>query len=255
MKIFKAFLLVLISLLLVNFITYSIWGKASLRSRNIDEIMALGFENYFNLDQEYMMWSDMDYRDSFTLDGQIYPVFNIDNTGDNNDIDEILKSDAYVDSTLFYKGFKIHRDTVNALLGINLNSLPPESAETILEENFDILLNSMPDSLDLVPETSTFRGNCEDYSTFNETIENVDCFVDAIDLQVLIEDIYDWKPFYVQQEINAWTYGSDFDGMYRVEQLVWLFFTWVQIELVDGNGLDGDRFWLILKSNFSLILY
>lgn len=58
----------------------------------------------------------------------------------------------------------------------------------------------------------------------------------VISLDEEIIDLYLW---YVEQELFVITVGSDV-WLFREEKLIWLFYRWVQIDWIDGNGLGGD---------------
>tara|TARA_R110002124_G_C8947186_1_gene513098 strand:- start:2450 stop:2662 length:213 start_codon:yes stop_codon:yes gene_type:complete len=56
---------------------------------------------------------------------------------------------------------------------------------------------------------------------------------------ILSEEILSSSIFFKEQELAVQTVGSDFHFS-RKEKLIWLFYRWVQIDWINGNGLGGD---------------
>lgn len=232
MKGLKLIFIGVLSFILLNTITYYAFGEENLRKRNLNEILSNGFENWHEVEWEYVLVSNLDSKKSFTLNDKIYPVF------DHEEYSESIGE--YADSIFFIKRFRPSKDQIDTLFNVNFDSLysiDDFSADSLIYTSFESILFSMPDSLDLIPSNGKFDGDCEYYgpSIF------VDCIVVGNMIAIPYEDIRIHYPMFIEQEIIAYTYGSDFYGEFRVERLVWILFTWVQVDWVDGNGLNGDK--------------
>ncbi|MBR9919047.1 hypothetical protein GYB29_15575, partial [bacterium] len=100
MKVIRYTLLILLSLVLLNLITYFLIGKQSLRERNVSEMMKTEFSNEHNVDVEYYLMSELKDTSSFIFNGESYPTFLI------NTEDEIEKR-KYTDSLDLWEEFTI----------------------------------------------------------------------------------------------------------------------------------------------------
>ncbi|OAN60732.1 hypothetical protein A8B79_09430 [Balneola sp. EhC07] len=233
MKVIRYTLLILLSLLLLNLITYFLIGKKSLRERNISEMMKTEFENPYDLKLEFQLVSDLQLDSTFKFQNKKYPVF-------QTFIDKNGKRDFETNSSEVIKQEKFTLDlsAVNKILNTDLdsiNKISPENTYTLLNEYFKQIVDSVSDSIEALPFRGKIGGNCEYY----EFSKEVHCIVFGNRVISFDEEIIDLYPWYVEQELFVIAVGSDV-WLFREEKLIWLFYKWVQIDWIDGNGLGGD---------------
>lgn len=232
MKIVRYTLLILLSLLLLNLITYFLFGKQSLRERNVSEMMKTEFPNKHNVGVEYYLLSELRDTSRLIIDGKSYPTFIIDT-------EDEIKRQKYVDSVEIWKEFTVDLEIAESLLSMNLDSIYTSDSlpkdPSIYDFIFRELAKASIDSIAFINENPRFDGTC-DYSVY---LNQFECFVVGNYIFGLFEEFETLLPLYSHQFLNFWPDGLDFSWE-REEKLIWLFYRWVQIDWIDGNGLGGD---------------
>ncbi|MEQ9091352.1 MAG: hypothetical protein RIE52_09695 [Balneola sp.] len=233
MKIIRISLLVLLCLVLLNLITYFLIGKQSLRERNISVMMKTEFENVYDLELEFYLISNLKADLIFNYQNKTYPVYQIHVDKEGND-----KFDGNANGVWKREEFRFDVNTVNKILNTDLDSIHQSSSDstyTLLNNNFNLLLDSAPDSIRTLPFEGKIYRDCEYYYLY----KHINCFIIGNTVISFEEGLKVSKPMYVKQHLFVNTVGSDFH-FYREEKLIWLFYKWVQIDWIDGNGLGGD---------------
>ena len=233
MKIARYTLLILPCLFLINLLTYFLIGKQSLRERNVSEMLKSNFENPYDLELEFQLISNLQTDSIFTIQNKIYPVFQIyiDEAGNE-------KIDDNANEIWKREDFRFDENTVNKILNADLGFIyetNPDSAYELLNENFNLLLDSVSDSINALPFGGKIYSDCEYYYLYKD----VTCIIFGNMVISFGEEIKVLKPMYVEQLLDVITVGSDF-WIDRREKLIWLFYRWVQIDWIEGNGLGGD---------------
>ncbi len=232
MKVIRYTLLILLSLVLINLITYFLIGKQSLRERNISEMMKTEFSNEHNVDVEYYLMSELKDTSSFIFNGESYPTFLI------NTEDEIEKR-KYTDSLDLWEEFTLDMALAESIISLNLDSIytsdslpkDPSTYDFIFRE----LVKASMDSIPFSNKSPRFDGRCN----YNKYLYLFNCVVIGNYIFGLVEEIIQIKPLYSHQLLSFWLNDSHVYWE-REEKLIWLFYKWVQIDWIDGNGLGGD---------------
>ncbi|MBR9919046.1 hypothetical protein GYB29_15570 [bacterium] len=191
------------------------------------------FENPYDLKLEFQLISNLKTDSIFTFQNKTYPVFQI-----NIDEDGNVKIDDNANEVWNREEFRFDVKTVNKILNTDLDLIQktsPDSAYDLLNENFKILLDSAADSINTLPFEGKIYGDCEYYYLFKD----VNCVVFGNTVVSFGEELKVLTPMYAEQQLDVITVGSDV-WLFREEKLIWLFYKWVQIDWIDGNGLGGD---------------
>ena len=227
MKIVRYTLLIIFSLVLLNLITYFLIGKQSLRERNVSEMVNTNLYFVDHNNSVFPLISNLYLDSEYVLNGYKYPIFSIEESSDSNGI-----VDQYSDSLLNMQYFSIDKDEVEILLNTNFEDYEDWKIDSVVSENYMTLIYSVKDSLITLSKNGSFSGDCE-YSL------HIVCRVYEKWSNFLYEEIKVDKLLYVHQRLKFKLY-PDHISYYREEKLIWIFYKWVQIEWIDGNGLGGD---------------
>ena len=227
MKVIRYTLLILLCLFLINLLSYFLFGKQSLRERNVSEMMKTNFYFVDHNNSVFPLISNLNLDDGYILNGYKYPVFTLEEFSDSNSI-----VDKYSDSLLNMQYFSIDKKEAETLLNTNFEAYEDWKIDSIVSENFMTLISSVEDSLVTLPKNQTYSGDCANYF-------QIVCRVYEKWPNFLYEEIKADKLFYIHQYLEFKLY-LDHVSSYREEKLLWLFYKWVQIDWIDGNGLGGD---------------
>lgn len=229
MKILKYILIGITLLLGLNLLTFYLFGKQSLRDRNVEEIIRTEIINEEQVKLEYYLISELNDTSSIIVDGKLYPTFIIGTEYEN-------KLSRYIDSVDQWKEFTVDLESAELILGVNLDSIfisDPLNQYPSYDFIFRELTKAAADSILFLENSTGFSGTCDYY------LEQFDCIVIGKYVFAFIEEFETLIPLYSHQQISLMLDGSHIHWE-REEKLIWLFYKWIQIEWVDGNGLGGD---------------
>lgn len=230
MKILKYILIGTTLLLALNLLTFYLFGKQSLRDRNVSEMMKTDFENWDNLKLEFHLVSNLTLNPEIEVNKIKYPVIDI------NDFGESLYDD-FIDSVNTAVRFKLNSDEADSIFKTNLDSLHLTYVDGYYSESTNLspylfnnihfinYINSI--SRKEMPTKTKLGGWCE-YMIFENNSKLLYCLVQWNTIIILWEEI-DMYPMIAEQELAVQTYGSDFEFTSE-EKLIWLLYHWVQIE-------------------------
>lgn len=233
MKVIRYTLLILLSLLLLNLITYFLIGKQSLRERNISELNKEKIGDFFELDPTYTLISSLNTgKSNFEFKNEYYPVFKL-----SSFVESDSEFEKFADSVINWQRFNLDVNKVNDLIGTNLDSLESlkmyQAVDSLLDKHYRDIVFLASDSYPNLPIGKKFNGYCSLY-------ENIECVTYEGWVIILAEEVYFYSLFFADQKILLGYWGEHYE-VYREEKLIWLFYRWVQIDWVDGNGLAGDQ--------------
>ncbi|MFY0699006.1 MAG: hypothetical protein JXR11_14195 [Balneola sp.] len=214
-------------------------GKKSLRERNISEMMKTDVENWYELELTYVVLSNQNLDSELKLNKVYYPVISSEDFKTQNTIDSL---DTRV-------RFSLSSNKADSIFKSNIDSLyqtyPEESYSTHSPSfSFSLFNNSLFRYFAISQSKRDFSidkkagGWCEYLKSENHK-GYLRCMVSWNEIIILEEDIKSSTTFYTEQKLTVQTVGSDF-WYDREEKLVWLFYKWMQIDWIDGNGLGGD---------------
>ena len=227
MKVIRYTLLILLSLVLLNLVTYFTIGKQSLRERNVSEMMNTNLYLADHTNSVFPLISNLNLDSKHKLNGYEYPVFSLREYYDENGLVK-----KYSDSILNMNHILIEKDKVESILNINFELFDDSEIDSLLAKNFENLLRKIQDSLSLNLKNESLKGDC----TYHKTIR---CRTYNKWSNFLFEEIKAENLFYTHQYLEFKLF-PDHVSSYREEKLIWLFYRWVQIDWIDGNGLGGD---------------
>ena len=239
MKLIRYTLLILLSLVLLNLITYFLIGKKSLRERNISEMMKTDVENWFELELTYVVLSNQNLDSELVVNKVYYPVISSEDFKAKDSIDALDTRVRFsLSSNKADSIFKTNLDSLHRIHPVDQNSMNSPSLSSYLFNNSSFRNFAISQSKRDFSIDKKMGGWCEYLQSENHK-GFILCMVSWNEVIILEEEIKSTSTFYIEQEITVQTYGSDF-SYEREEKLIWLFYHWVQIDWIDGNGLGGD---------------
>lgn len=227
MKIVRYTLLIILSLVLLNLITYFLIGKQSLRERNLSEMTNTEFYFVNHDNSVFPLISNLNLGSKYVFNGYEYPVFYIAESSDS-----ISTIRNYSDSLLSMQYISLDIEEAETLLSIKFEDFEIHEIDSLVSENYMTLINSVKDSLVTLPKLESYRADCGFYF-------HIRCRVYQKWSNHLYEEIKVTKLFYVHQLLEFKLFLNHTPD-YREEKLIWLFYRWVQIKWISGNGLGSD---------------
>jgi len=234
MKTLLRIFLVLLTLILMNYLTFLIFGKQTLRDRNLTELKKQKVGTYRNMPPTYSLLSNQNFRKKrFQFRGSEYPVFQISDIND----DEYPDFRTFIDSVINHQSFDLEVSIVSNIVGTNLDSLDSNNeykkVDSILDKYYKDIILYASDSLSNLPVDKQFDGYCSLY-------KYISCYTNEGWITILGEEVYYHSLFFADQKLLYGYLGESYEE-YREEKMVWLYYKWIQFEWVDGNGLAGDK--------------
>lgn len=238
MKITRYTFLIILCFFLINLLTYFLIGKQSLRERNVSEMMKTEVENWDELELTFVLRSNQDLNSELKINNVTYPVTSF----------EAFKEEGFIDSVDAKIRFWLNENEADSLFKTNLDSLHLIYSEKGWQRDqyFEITLFRNPYFIEYIASLSQenfstdqkLGGWCE-YHKSEDRTGSIRCMILWKEFILLSEDIKSSRIFFTEQNIAVNTYRSEYDFS-REEKLIWLFYRWVQIDWIDGNGLGGD---------------
>ncbi|MEQ9266132.1 MAG: hypothetical protein RLN81_12965 [Balneolaceae bacterium] len=196
-------------------------------------------ENWRDLELTYHIISNLELDSSLKLKGITYPVFSIDEYRGSG-------FDEYIDTIEKRSNFSVDIQTANSILNTNLDSLyltdynygTSDKVDSILFSGYLQIAYALAESKISFPIDSKIGGWCE-YLRGDNSLSFLRCSIFGNTIVSLWEENITCYPLFVKQELIVHTKGSDFQ-FFREEKVIWLFFKWIQIQWIDGNGLGDD---------------